>query len=226
MALNAKEVAGKQVDFDPLQPGTYPTRLVGVIDLGLQPQRPYQGQEKSPAREIGVTFEFVDEFMKDEDGKPDEKKPRWITQSFAFHNLSSDKAKSTKWYNTLDPSGKHGGDWTKLLGTPVLATVVNNTSTTGKHKGRVFENIAAIALPRDKDAEKYPALVNASVVFDLDAPDMDMWKRVPKFMQEKIKGNLEFEGSALQKLLGGQPEPAKQEAKGGKPKKQEDDSPY
>lgn len=227
MALNANNVAGNKSDYEPLPPGTYPTRLVGIVDLGLQAQRAYQGKEKAPAQEIAVTFEFTDEFMKDEDGNPDPSKPRWITQSFPFHNLQADRAKSTQWYLTLDPAQKYGGDWTKLIGTATLATVVNNIANSGKHKGRVFENIAGIALPRPKDADKYPELVNKPIVFDLDDPDPEVFQRLPKFLQDKIKGNLNYEGSALQKLLGKDTEPTKQESKAAKKEvNEEEDRPY
>ena len=71
MSLNANNVAfaGAKKDFVPLDAGTYPARLVMVIDCGLQPQRPYKGEDKEPAYEIGLTYEFADEFMKDDDGQ-------------------------------------------------------------------------------------------------------------------------------------------------------------
>src|SRR3546814_6949836 len=55
LGLNAKNAAGAARNYEPLPAGTYPARLVQVVDLGLQPQRPYQGQEKSPAQEIMQT---------------------------------------------------------------------------------------------------------------------------------------------------------------------------
>ena len=72
MGLNAKKVAhtggSKGPAQEPIEPGTYPVRVAQIIDLGLQPQRPYQGQEKPPAYEIMMTYEFLDEFCLDEDG--------------------------------------------------------------------------------------------------------------------------------------------------------------
>ena len=55
-----------------LEANNYPARVVQVIDLGLQAQRPYQGKDKPPAYEIMLTYELGTEFMRDED----EIKPR------------------------------------------------------------------------------------------------------------------------------------------------------
>lgn len=206
MGLNASEIKGGGAKRDVMEPGANPARLVGVIDLGLQPQRPFQGQDKPPAREIATTYEFTDVFMKDEDGKDDPEKPRWLTETIPLHNLKSEKARSTKRYLVFDPTQADGGDWAKQVGKPVLVTVVHNTK-----KDRTYENVGGIAAMRAKDAEKLPPLVNDPLIWDLDNPDMDTWKRIPKFLQDKIKGNLEYEGSALQKLLGNEPAPPKEE---------------
>lgn len=198
MALNANTVSGKQSTFVPLEAGSYPARLVGVIDLGLQAQPDFKGQKKEPARMLALTYELSDEFMADEDGEPNPERPRWITEQIKFYNLTADKAISTQRYKTLDPNETHGGDWVALLGSPVLLSIVQNPS-----KGRIYENVAGISAMRAKDAAKLPELVNETISFDLDQPDPEVWKRVPKFLQEKIKANLEYAGSALEKLLGG-----------------------
>jgi len=213
MALNAKSVQGKAFEYEPVAPGTYPARLVAVIDLGLQAQQPYQGKEKAPARELAITFELVDEFMKDEDGEPDPKKPRWITDKFPFFNLDSDRAKSTIRYKSLDPDVKHDGDWAALIGTPCHVTIVHNPVTQGKNKGRIYENVAGVALMRQKDADKCDPLVNPPIIFDLDEPNTEMFNRLPPFLQRIIKGNLEYAGSELEKKLGKEPAPAKKEEK-------------
>ena len=59
-----------------LEPGTYPVRLVGIVDLGTQNQPDYKGEKKAPAHTIALTYKFVDEFMKDENGDDIEDKPR------------------------------------------------------------------------------------------------------------------------------------------------------
>lgn len=200
MGLNANEAAGGGGNFEQMEAGTYPARLVGVVDLGLQARRPYQGQEKAPRQEIALTYEFVDEFLKDEDGQPQEDKPRWLTEFLGFYNLDIEKAKSTLRYNALDPQGAAAGDFTKLVGTPVNVTVVLNPGK-GKYAGRTFENIGGVATMRSKDVERCPELVNAAFVFDLSDPDVDVFMKLPKFVQTKIKENLEYAGSPLEAAL-------------------------
>ena len=200
MALNAKSVPTSSGPRAPvLDEGGYPARLVQVIDLGLQPQRPYQGQEKPPAYELQVVYESSDEFMPGEDGEPDESKPRWFWENFALHNLKSDRATSTKRYLALDPNLEYDGDWSKLIGKPVIVAL---TKTQGRD-GNEYNNVAAISTMRSKEAAKLPDLVNDPVVFDLDDPDLDVFNSLPDRIQEKIKGNLNFGGSKLEALLKG-----------------------
>ncbi|KAJ4598274.1 hypothetical protein HRR85_009581 [Exophiala dermatitidis] len=66
---------------------------------------------------------------------------------------------------------------------------------------------------RARDAAKAPELINEPKVFSLDEPDVDVFRSFPQWIQDKIKGNLEYDGSALQKALEGAP---KQEEKKGK----------
>jgi len=183
-----------------LEPATYPARLVVVADLGLQPQRPWQGEEKPPAYEILTTYELVDEFMEDEDGEAMPDKPRWLSESFPLYSLASERAKSTVRYKALDPSGIGEGDWEELISIPCLVTTVNNPGK-GKNAGKVFVNIANVAAMRIKDREKTVDLVNPSVVFDMDTPDVESFDALPQWVQDKIKGGLEFQGSKLHELL-------------------------
>ncbi len=200
MALNASKITGNKKEskfqMDPLEPGVYPTRLVQLIDLGLQPQRPYQGKEKAPAHEIMMTYEFVDEFLKDEEGNDVEDKPRWYSETLPLYSLEADKAKSTQRYYALDPDGKFGGDFTKCLGTPVNVTLVHNMN--GE---KLYVNIANIAAMRPRDAAKCPELVSEARFFDLDNPTLEAFGTLSAWIQDKIKNNLNFKGSKLEKLL-------------------------
>lgn len=207
MALNAKKApkgngGGNRIEQEPMDAGTYPARLVQVIDLGVQPQRPYQGQEKPPKHMIMTTYEFLDEFIKDEDGNDVEDKPRWLSEDFPFNNLEQDKAKSTIRYYALDPECVHDGDWTALVETPCTVTVVQNKGK-GQNAGKTYNNIASVAPMRSKDAAKAKPLVNPPKVFVLDEPDMEVFKSLPEYLQTKIKSNLNYQGSRLQKLIDG-----------------------
>lgn len=235
--LNARKVAmtsGKTKEFaeqEVLEAGTYPARVVSIIDLGLQPQRPYQGQEKPPKQEIKITYELLDEFMLDEDGEEIEDKPRWVSEDVPFNNLEVDLAKSTKRYKALDPDMELDGDFTQLIGLPCLVTL-NVTEGRGKNAGRQFNNVMALSQMRAKDAKKAAPLQNPAKFFSCEDPDLDIFLSLPEFQQNKIKDNLEYNGSILQALIEGgkakKPEPeqevsAKKSKLDAKPEESDED---
>jgi len=232
MGLKASKEApkGDYIPQENIEPGTYPGRLVQVIDLGLQPQRPYQGQEKPPAQEIMVTYELVDCFMVDKDGNELEDKPRWISETFPLRALSNEKAKSTERYLAIDPQMEADGDWEQLVTKAVNVTIVNNI------KGeKIYDNVAMTAVMRAKDAAKCPELKNPTKVFSLDEPNMETFNALPQWIRDKITSNLKFKGSQLEKLIGDKPQKdegakpakAKADAKAAEPEGGDDeDAPY
>jgi hypothetical protein len=219
MSLKAgdKQQAGAQ--FEAIEVGTYPARLVGVVDLGLQPQNPYQGKEKAPGYMVAITYEFLDEFLKDEEGNDLEDKPRWLSEQFVLFGLEAERAKSTKRITALDPDNLHEGDLCAMLGTPVMVTVTHNES-----KGKTYANVGAISPMREKDAAKAPELVGSTFAFDLDEPDLDVFNALPEFIKKKVTSNLEFEGSDFAALIGNQP--AKAAEPEGDAAEEDDGNPY
>lgn len=208
MGINSKKVpsngGGKQQD--PIEAGNYPARLVQVIDLGLQPQRPFKGEEKPPAYCIYTTYELLDEFVKDEDGNYDETKPRWISEEMPLYNIGADLAKSTKRYKALDPQLDCEGDWAQLVGQPIMVTVTQAEGK-GNNLGKVFNNVGGTAPMRPKDAAKAEELKNPTRVFDLDNPDMEVFNALPEWLRKRITENLEFKGSKLEAAIAGAPVP-------------------
>lgn len=221
MALNAKNIPSNGGDYerpDPLEPGTYPCRLVQIVTLGLQPQRPYQGDEKPPAQELYLTYEFLDEFLVDDDGEEIKDKPRWLSETIPFHSLDSDLAKSTKRYFALDPDVEHGGDWAELGGAPCMVTIVAKAGK-GKNSDTIYNNINGVSTMRAKEAKNAPELVNPPKIFDIDEPDMEIFGSLPKWLQDKMKENLDYDGSALQDAVENQGESSKGEDKATSTKK-------
>ncbi len=213
MSLNTKTAPmnSNKKGAEPLAAATYPARVVQVIDLGLQKQE-YQGEVKAAQRMVAVGYEFLDEFLKDEDGQELKDKPRWLSEMYPVHNEKAEKAKSTKRMKAYDPDGKLGGDLLAIVDTPVMVTVVTNPGK-GLNAGKVFNKIADVAPMRAKDAATAPKLVNKPVVFSLDEPDVEVFKKLPQFIQAIIVTNLEFSGSKLEAALkgAGQSVPPKQE---------------
>lgn len=202
--FNAKEVPMGDNNNDrpePMEPGTYGARLVQILILGVQPQREFKGEAKPPKLEIMLTYEFNDEFMKDEDGEDILDKPRWLSETMPFNNLAAELAKSTKRYYAFDAKGEYDGDWSQLIGAPCMVTVVVDEGK-GKNAGKKYENVAAVTAMRPKEAAKAPALVNPSKLFDFYNPDMEVFNKLPQWLQDKMKSAVDFGGSALEEALG------------------------
>ena len=203
-----------RVEQPNIEPGTYPARVVSVVDMGVQPQQPYKGEAKAPCQMIRVTYELVDVFMVDEDGNEIEDKPRWISEEFKLFPLSADLAVSTKRYNTIDTKGDADGDWSLLLGRGVLVAVVNKVS---KNTGKTYDNVGNTAVMRPRDQASLAELQNPAYFFDLTEPDPEVWAKLPKWIQDNIKNNINYEGSPLQDLVDGKsPEVNQQEKKAPK----------
>lgn len=212
MGLNAKKLPQQSSGFrqEPLDEGTYPARLVCIYDLGLQKGNLYQGKRKPTKQKLIFVYELLDEFCFDEEGNELTDKPRWVKEDFPFHPLSSDLAASTKRYNALDPEDESDGEFPLLLGKPCLVTIVNNEDKKGKKddKGNpvIYNNIGNVSAMRKRDRDKAAELVNEPKVFLLDEPDMEVWKGMPEWIQNRIKGGIDFESTKLAKLLSGKEE--------------------
>lgn len=214
MSLNANNVKTESRNKQPIiEAGVYPGRLVQVIDLGLQPQNPYKGKDKPPAYEVMATYELVDVFMVDENGKEDETKPRWISETFPMYGLVADRATSTKRYEAFDPKHDFGGDWSQCVSLPANITLINNPGKDGK----IYTNVAAVSQMRPRDVANCPELKNPTKVFDLDNPDIGVFESLPNWIQDKIKSNLNFNGSQLKALLTNSTAIAKNEVKKSEP---------
>lgn len=217
MALNARNLPrqGGGAKQAVMEAGTYPARVVQVIDLGVQEQRAFKGVAKPPAQTIMLTYEFLDEFCVDEEGEVQEDKPRWLSERFPLFSLEADLAKSTKRYYALDPDENFGGDFTLLVGSTCMVTI-----NVYESKGEDKNGISSVTAMRPKEALKAPELVNPSKVFVIDNPDLEVFKSLPDWMQKTIKDSLEFEGSALDEALKGPVKPAAKAVAKPKPNRQ------
>lgn len=204
MSLNGHKApkaggGGDRVPQPTLEVGNYPARLAQIIDLGVQPQRAYKGEDKPPAHEVMFTYELSDAFMVDKDGNELEDKPRWISETFPFRNLEQDMAKSTKRYKALDPNEDFNGDFPSLISRPCTVTITHGENR--KDPTRPYENVGNVSPMRPRDAANAVELKNSPRVFVLDEPDMEIFHALPEWLQDKIKGNLRFIGSPLEEAL-------------------------
>lgn len=188
-----------------LEEGSYDARIVQIIDLGLQPLME-GSKSKEPQRKLAIKFELLDEFMIGEDGKPITDKPRWFEWeiSYAADGYMHEKSMMLKlWKATGSDEETELKD---LLTKPVQVLLTKFMRTSGKHKGTESNKVTGVVKMKEKDIASAPALVNDPLFFDLDEPDVEAFKKLPfgnqYCLQEKIKANLEYQGSTLQALLG------------------------
>lgn len=229
MGLNAakkKIPEGNHKKAAAVEAGNYLGRLVQIVDLGLQTQRPFKGEPRPPAQEVMLTYELGTEFMLDEKGNPQEDKPRWLSETIPFYNLGAVNATSTKRINVLDPDGIHEGDLSAMTSLPCTVTVVTNIQKATKEgeEDKIYTDVGNITPPMK--GFEVPELKNDPRVFDLEEPDMEVYKLLPQWVQQKLKGNLEFQGSPLQKALGGAQAPAPEKEEPVEEKKDDTDNPY
>lgn len=197
--LNAREVSSVSSfkRHPAIEPGAYPGRVVMVANIGVQTQRDFKGETKPPRMELLVTYELLDEFLKDEDGNDDLEKPRWMSERFGFSNLESDRATSTKRYYALDADEVYGGDWLQLISTPCMVNVVNYTN---KNK-EIRDKISNVSSMRPKEASKAPPLLNTPVTFDFYSPDLESLQALPKWVRKVISEAVNYEGSRVEALM-------------------------
>lgn len=155
--------------------------IIQVIDLGVQKQRPFQGQAKDPARMVRVTYELVND-LRDFDG---EEKPLIMSEEFKFSG--DDRSTCYKRLNTIDPGFKKSkGDWSLMVGHPVQIQIVHREGK-GDNAGRTFANIAGVSpLMKGMPAPESP--FNELLVFNTEQPDAAVFEKLPQFLQDKIMG--------------------------------------
>lgn len=202
MALNARKIVrkgGNFVEQPLLAVDNYPARVAQIVDLGLQDGGEYKGEKKAPVNKVYITYELVDAFMIDKDGKDIEDKPLWKSEDLNLLSPEMDMAKCNKRYKAIDPEEVFDYDWSKIIGQPCTVLTVHKESN-----GKTFCNVGNVSpYVVSKRNLELPELQNEGKMFTLDEPDMDVFNALPQWLQDKIKGNLEFKGSPLDLLLNG-----------------------
>ena len=189
MSLKAgkKQEGGSNfVKPEPIKKGTYPARLVQMIDLGVQPQVDFSTkEEKPPASEVWITLEFPTKKVE----VNGESRPRWVSKrmKISWH----EKANFPKWMEVFGFKEKKTKHLSELLGNPCLA-VIGITSGGNNKIDSVME------IPEGMNVNH---LENDAKVFDFDEPDMEVFNTLPTFLQEVIKGAKNYPGSILEKLV-------------------------
>ena len=193
MALNFSETK-KRVDYGRVEDGTYPARVVRIIDFGLQYATDFKTGEVKKyddgndviQHKVWIDFELPTETI-DIDGV---KKPRWYGKEYTVS--SHEKAAIQALLKAADPDGKatmKGKNVVGLLGLPVMLTI--GSTSTGKAK------VAGIT--RLIKGMSVDPLANPTLFFDLDSPDIKTFEGLPDWMKKHIQEGVDFDKTAFYK---------------------------
>ena len=184
-------IATNEGNYKRVPPGLYMGRCYSLIDLGTQLSNGQFGAKLQ--HKIRIGFEL---FGEDESGKPltidvdGTEMPLTITKSYTVS--LGDKAALR-----LDLAAWRGRDFTdeeakafdvsKLLGAYGMVNV-----TTKETGGKVYSNIAGLTPIPGALKNAKPAPVHQNVIFDLDAPDMDVFATFHEKLQAAIMKSPEW----------------------------------
>lgn len=226
--------AGGDYEYTPPPAGKTIGRLVEYIEVGKQPQKPFQGKPKPDAEEVWIGFELLHpkkniREIEIEGGKQ-------TVADFIRVRLTKklgEKAKFKKLFNKMQYGREDKKHIAQMLGEAFILEIFHNTNPDTK---RVYVNL-------DKDGEygisapfiidplteertdiNVPANIRPLRLFLWDFPNKETWDSLfidgtatrkvdgkdvevsKNYVQEKILSATNFEGSALHQMLSDVPD--------------------
>lgn len=194
MALNFSETKKARVDYGRMEDGTYPARIVRILDFGLQfatdfktgEVKKYDDGNDVIQHKVWIDFEFPTETIEIDSIA----KPRWLGKEYVIS--SHEKAAIQGLLKAADPDGKvtmKGRNVSGLLGLPVMVGVGSTSS--GKAK---IVNVTRLIKGMNVDP-----LANPTLFFDLDSPDIKTFEGLPDWMKKRIQEGVDFDKTAFYK---------------------------
>lgn len=213
MSLNVSEKGGASRPLTPS--GTHIARCFKLIDLGTQHDE-YKGQPKI-LQKIRIYWELPNELAVFKEDKGEE--PYSISSEYTAslgekanlrHHLEGWRGRQ------FTEEELKGFDLKSIVGKPCMITVVHQKSKDGT---RTYDKVTSVsALPKDpktKKAIEVPPQVNASVIYDIEDGENQVFNELPEWIQKIIRESDEFKGPA-----------PKTGDKGGQPELEEDSIPF
>jgi hypothetical protein len=179
MGLVAKDSGGN--DFTPPPQGTHPAVCCAVIDLGTQ----YSEKWKKQSRKVLLGWELdCDERG---DGEPH---VAWRRYTTSLHAKAGLRSMLEAWRGRNFTAEELAGfDLRNILGKGCIVTVTHN-----ERDGVTYANVASVgALPKKMAV---PTLRTKPILFDVDAPDMEVFAAFREKLQEVIKASAEWKERA------------------------------
>lgn len=197
MAISMKTEKKVKKDFGRVEDGAYSARIVQLVDFGKQIETDWQTGEPKVYEDSGepivkhklwINYEFPTETIEING----EVKPRWYGKEYTL----SDHEKSSLYalVKAADPKGDATNDGTNLqglLGLPVMVTIGSTRSNKAK--------VASVsAIPKGMVVD---ALSNPESSFDLDSGDLEMFKALPQWMQDRITSSIDFDKTVFYQVV-------------------------
>ncbi len=176
----------KKASVPPIDGGTYAAICVGIIDLGEQLSD--YGNNQKIEEKVLLIWELPDVTLL-VDG---EQKPRWISKEYT--SIISDKSNLGKllvsWRGRQfsdEDMGEDGFDLKTMIGQACLLQVIVKETKNGKLINDVTGIMGYIAgMPK-------PQTTSELLSFDMDAWDDEVFKKLPEWIQEKIKKSSQYQ---------------------------------
>lgn len=182
-------------DFKRVPAGVHIGRCYSVIDLGTQ-EIDYQGDKKLQ-RKVLIRWEL---FGEDDDGSPlttevdGRTMPLTISKRYtlSLSNKARLRGDLAAWRGRdFTTEELKGFDISKLLGVYCMVNVTQSESD-----GKTYSNVASLTpLPAALRASK-PAAVHYGVLFDVDSPDMEVFRSFHEKLQDTIRSSVEWQARA------------------------------
>lgn len=194
MALNFSETKKAKTTYPRIGEGTYPARIVRILDFGMQfatdfktgEVKKYDDGNDVVQHKVWIDFELPTETIEIEGVA----RPRWIGKEYTVS--AHEKAAIQGLLKAADPGGKatmKGRNVAGLLGLPLMITI--GSTSTGKDK-----ITATTSLIKGMNVDP---LANPTLFFDLDEATYKDFELLPKWMQKRIKDGVDFESTGLYK---------------------------
>lgn len=202
---------GEKKEYKLAPEGKVKARLVGYIEHGPQPRKPYKGQPKSPVNKFVLRFALFgqgDDY-KNSDGSP-------ITVDSRPYNVGrSELSLSLKTFVKMCPK-KDAGHFMELLNRVFWLNIVHRKGEAKEgQEAPIFVNIDGDIVPAVKDVlddddnvigqreVACPAVEEKMFqIFEWAVPSKEDFESLRPSDQKKLRASVEFAGSALAALVG------------------------
>lgn len=181
---NPFEEGSKGFSDELVPAGAHRARCVRLIEIGKQ----YSARFDSEANKVVVVFSLPD-ILVEING---EMKQKFMSNGFGETMSNSDKSTLRKWARALCPNG--GSSLGDMLNRPCQIIVRHD-----KKNDKTYANIDAVApiLP----GTEVPELDTEPFWFKWNTPDPEIYTKIPPYIQDKIKGATNYEGSLVQEMV-------------------------